>query len=46
MYLLKINTMLTAIYLGPWVIRLQSIIGDRTVETREDQFIENHGVRI
>ena len=27
-------------------ISLQSIIGDRAVETREGQFIENDGVRI
>ena len=31
---------------GLWDQSLQSIIGDRAVETREGQFIENHGVRI
>ena len=31
---------------GLWDQSLQSIIGDRAVETREGQFIENDGVRI
>ena len=47
----RLQMLWTDIYLNRvcakvYEIRLRSIIGDRAVETREGQFIENDGVRI